>query len=80
MSVNKILSIALAILWCAVGVSCSYDPCPCTKPAVRREWRTFSTEEKVEWIRAVNVSIDTLLRLVILLKRYSDSVLIKTAS
>ena len=36
-----------------------YDPCSCTKPAVRREWRAFSTEEKAEWIRAVNVSINS---------------------
>ncbi len=59
MIIYKGLSVALAILWSAVSVSCSHDPYPCTKPAVRREWRTFSTEEKAEWIRAVNVGIDT---------------------
>jgi len=57
MFVYRILSVALAILWSALGVSCSYDPCPCTKPAVRKEWRTFSAHQKAEWIRAVNVSI-----------------------
>lgn len=61
MLVHRIFSVALAILWSALGVSCSYEPsCPCTKPAVRKEWRTFSTEQKEEWIGAVNVSIDIL--------------------
>jgi tyrosinase len=59
MFAHKILSVALAIFWSGVGVSRSYDPCPCIKPAVRREWRTFSTEEKAEWIRAVNVRINS---------------------
>ncbi|KAF8495782.1 Di-copper centre-containing protein [Russula emetica] len=54
MFVNGVLSVALVILLSAQRVSCSYDPCPCTKPAVRKEWRAFSTEEKAEWIRAVN--------------------------
>ncbi|KAN0111160.1 hypothetical protein V8E52_008772 [Russula decolorans] len=53
MLVRKSLSVALAILWSTVCVFCSYDPRPCTKPAVRREWRAFSTEEKAEWIRAI---------------------------
>jgi hypothetical protein len=57
----KSLSVALAILWSTVCVFCPYDPSPCTKPAVRREWRAFSTEEKAEWIRAINVRIDTLI-------------------
>ena len=60
MFVRKCLSIALVILWSTVYVLCSYDPSyPCTKPTVRREWRAFSTEEKAEWIRAIEVSIDT---------------------
>ena len=64
MLVRKGLSIALAILWSAVCVLCSYGPSyPCTKPTVRREWRAFSTEEKAEWIRAIKVSIDTSLTL-----------------
>ncbi|KAI0271789.1 Di-copper centre-containing protein [Russula aff. rugulosa BPL654] len=56
MFIHKGFSVALAILWSSVVVSCSYDPypSPCTKPAIRKEWRTFSTEEKTEWIRAVN--------------------------
>ncbi|KAF8470986.1 Di-copper centre-containing protein [Russula ochroleuca] len=52
MFVYKLLSIALAFLWSALAVSCSYE-CPCIKPAIRREWRAFTTEEKAEWIRAV---------------------------
>ena len=61
MSVHKvqILSLALAVLWSAVSVSCSYNPCYCANPAVRKEWRAFSTEEKAEWIRAVNVRINS---------------------
>jgi len=36
-------------------VSCSSGKTySCDKPAIRREWRTFSTYEKAEWIRAVN--------------------------
>jgi len=44
----------LVFIWSALGVSCSYRPRACTKPAVRREWRAFSASEKAEWIRAVN--------------------------
>ncbi|KAF8470981.1 Di-copper centre-containing protein [Russula ochroleuca] len=50
----KLLSVTLAFLWSALAVSCSYEKCPCTKPAIRREWRAFTTEEKAEWIRAIN--------------------------
>jgi hypothetical protein len=28
----------------------------CTKPAVRKEWRTLSVAERTEWIDAVKVS------------------------
>ena len=73
MLVRKILSSALAILWSAIGVSCSYDPCLCTKPAVRKEWRALSTEEKVEWIRAVNVHMTSPLKSVVLLKQHTYS-------
>lgn len=55
MQVPSILSIALAILWSAAGVSCFYDKSPCTTPVVRKEWRAFSVSEKTEWIQAVNV-------------------------
>jgi hypothetical protein len=61
MFVDKSLSVALAILWSIVCAFCSDDPCPCTKPTVRREWRAFRTEEKAEWIRAIKVCIDTLI-------------------
>jgi hypothetical protein len=73
MFVHKVFSVALAILSSAVVVSCSYDPypSPCTEPEIRREWRAFSTEEKAEWIRAVNVRNDTPLKSVALLKKYS---------
>jgi hypothetical protein len=59
MFVRKTFFVALAILWSLVCVSYSYDPRPCAGPAVRREWRAFSTEEKADWIRAVNVRNDT---------------------
>jgi hypothetical protein len=73
MSVHKIqiLSVTLAVLWSAVGVSCSYDPRSCTNPAVRKEWRAFGTKEKAEWIRAVNVRIDSTPASVVLLKEYT---------
>lgn len=57
MLTQKIFSVALAIIWSAVGVSCSYPKGTCTKPVVRREWRTFCAQEKAEWIRAVNVRL-----------------------
>ena len=72
MFVRKTLLVALVILWSTVCVFCSYAPGPCTKPAVRREWRAFSTEEKAEWIHAIKVRIDTLIgRLA--KKRYPES-------
>ncbi|KAH9986888.1 Di-copper centre-containing protein [Russula compacta] len=54
MLAHRIFSVALAIIWSAVGVSCSYPKGTCTEPVVRREWRTFCAQEKAEWIRAVN--------------------------
>ena len=73
MSVHKIqiLSVALAVLWSAVSVSCFYDPRSCTNQAVRKEWRAFSTKEKAEWIRAVNVRMDSTLASIVLLKEYT---------
>ncbi|KAH9994462.1 Di-copper centre-containing protein [Russula vinacea] len=50
----KLLSVSLAFLWSVLVVSCSYENCTCTKPAIRREWRKFTTEEKANWIRAIN--------------------------
>ena len=69
----KLLSVSLAFFWSALAVSCSYEKCPCTKPAIRREWRAFTTEEKAEWIRAVNVRLDTRLTSVVLAEAYSES-------
>lgn len=63
MQVAGILSIALVFIWSVVGVSCSYGPAPCTKPAVRKEWRAFSASEQAEWICAVNVRMSTFLTL-----------------
>ena len=64
MLIRKSLSLALVVLWSTVCVFCSYDPsCSCTQPAVRREWRAFSTEEKAEWIRAIKVCMVTLLKI-----------------
>jgi len=70
MFIHKVFSVALAILWSSVVVSCSYDPypSPCTEPAIRKEWRAFRTEEKTEWIRAVNVRIVTPITSVLFLK------------
>ena len=69
----KLLSVSLAFFWSALAVSCSYEKCLCTKPAIRREWRAFTTEEKAEWIRAVNVRIDTRLTSVVLAEAYLES-------
>jgi hypothetical protein len=76
----KLLSVTLAFLWSALAVSCSYEKCPCTKPAIRREWRAFTTEEKAEWIRAINVRIDTRLTWIVLLKHIRNPVLVAKAS
>ncbi|KAI0277803.1 hypothetical protein BGY98DRAFT_1176911 [Russula aff. rugulosa BPL654] len=55
MHLHRTLSVVLVFIWSAVGVSCSYgNKGPCTNPVVRKEWRAFSTNEKAEWIRAVN--------------------------
>ena len=67
--VYKLLSAALAILWSAQAVSCSYVNPPCTNPAIRREWRAITTKERAEWIRAINVRIKHDPTLIILLTR-----------
>lgn len=46
---------SLAILCSVVGASSTYEKKACIKPAVRKEWRVLSSQEKTEWIRAVNV-------------------------
>ena len=79
MLVYKLLSVALAFLWSAQRVS-SYEDCPCTKPTVRREWRTFSTEEKAAWIRAVHVRINIRLRLIVMLNHSRNPVLVTATS
>ena len=56
---DMVYKLALAFLWSAQAVSSSYVKYPCTNPVVRREWRAITTEERAEWIRAINVRIDT---------------------
>jgi tyrosinase len=51
----KLFSLVLATFWSTVDQPYSDRNRSCTKPAIRREWRAFSTHEKTEWIRAVNV-------------------------
>ncbi|THU85700.1 Di-copper centre-containing protein [Dendrothele bispora CBS 962.96] len=46
---RKLVSAFFAAVSFCVGVKAS-----CTNPAVRREWRTLSTEERADWIAAVN--------------------------
>ncbi|KAH9952948.1 Di-copper centre-containing protein [Russula dissimulans] len=58
MLIQGIFSVALAVLWSAVGVSCSNDKCSCTNPAIRKEWRKLTTDQRAEWIRAVNCLSD----------------------
>jgi hypothetical protein len=55
MFVLRLFYVTLAILWSAGAVSCFYKPYSCKKPAIRREWRALTTNQKAEWIRAVNV-------------------------
>jgi hypothetical protein len=76
----KLLSATLAILWSALAVSCSYDNCTCTKPAIRKEWRALTTEEKEEWIRAINVGIDARPTLTVSLKHFRIPVPVAKAS
>ena len=80
--VYKLLSTALlTFLWSAQAVSSLYIRSTCTNPVVRKEWRAITTDEKAEWIRAVNVRIlDGGLTLTILLKHIRDPVLVATAS
>ena len=70
MHIHRTLAVALVIIWSAVGVSCSYGKGPCTKPVVRKEWRAFSTEQKAEWISAVNVRM----RIPLTLAAHSEAV------
>jgi len=57
MLVLRFFSLLLANLWSATDepYRVSNPKTPCTKPAVRREWRKLSSHEKAEWIGAVNV-------------------------
>ena len=71
MHFHRTLSVALAIIWSAVSVSCSYGKGSCTRPVVRKEWRAFCAEEKAEWIRAVNVRMRFSLALAVILRRCS---------
>ena len=66
---DMVYKLALAFLWSALAVSCSYAKHHCTNPVVRKEWRAMTTQERAEWIRAINVRIiDTVLEFIILLK------------
>ncbi|KAH9974194.1 Di-copper centre-containing protein [Russula vinacea] len=44
----------MAFLGSAPAVHYSYEKYTCTQPAIRREWRAITTEQKAEWIRAVH--------------------------
>ena len=57
MLILRFFSVVLATFWSTTDESYrgSDRKTPCTKPAVRREWRKLSAHEKAEWIGAVNV-------------------------
>lgn len=55
MLVLKVFSVSLAILCSVVGAPSTLEKKACIKPTVRKEWRALNTQEKTEWIRAVNV-------------------------
>ena len=61
MLVLRILFVSLAIISSVVGAPSAYKKGACTEPSVRKEWRAFSTCEKVAWIRAVNVRVKRIL-------------------
>lgn len=76
MLIPTVLSIAVLVLWSAVGLC---NPCHCKEPEVRREWRALSADEKADWIRAVKVRLDTSPSLAVILKHYYAVVLVTTA-
>ncbi|KAL6414942.1 hypothetical protein AUP68_01478 [Ilyonectria robusta] len=47
------LSSLLAVAAFAVKATVGSSECGCTKPLVRKEWRTLSTKQKGEYIKAV---------------------------
>lgn len=47
MLLPSVLSFALVVLWSAVAL------CDCNTPQVRREWRSFSTDEQAAWLNAI---------------------------
>ncbi|KAH8994114.1 Di-copper centre-containing protein [Lactarius hatsudake] len=46
--------ISLTIFFSVVGAFSTHQKKACIKPAIRKEWRALRTQEKMEWIRAVN--------------------------
>ena len=68
MFVDRLLTAVMTFLGSAPAVHYSYEKYTCTQPAIRREWRAITTEQKAEWIRAVHVRTDTRLTLIVLLK------------
>jgi hypothetical protein len=79
MFADKLLTIILGFLGSAPAVPFSSDKYTCTKPAVRREWRSISTEDKAEWIRAVHVRIDARHPLIVFAEAYSESSACRTS-
>jgi hypothetical protein len=81
MFVDRLLTAVMAFLGSAPAVHYSYEKYTCTNPAVRKEWRAITTEEKAEWIRAVHVRIDIRITLIVFLKHHiRNPVLVAAAS
>ena len=58
MLVLRVLFASLALISSAVGApSSAYKRGGCYNPSVRKEWRSFSSQEKAAWIQAVNVRV-----------------------
>jgi len=47
---RRFVSVLFAVASYCIGASAK-----CTNPAVRKEWRTLSAEQRADWIAAVNV-------------------------
>lgn len=53
----SIANVARFVLLCGAAVASVRAATYCSNPGVRKEWRTLSTDERAEWIAAVNVRL-----------------------
>jgi len=53
----SLANVARFVLFCGAAVASVRAAAHCSNPGVRKEWRTLSTDERAEWITAVNVRL-----------------------